>query len=251
MDEDNTSPVVDDSTETPADDPILSLLSDTEDAPEADTTPVEEAEAVEETPSDEEAEAETPPEGEPTEDEVEEAQPELDPKEEARRRYEERQQAIAERRDKIAEQNNEYVNAAEDEYDQRLRNMEVKQYADLIENNENKLIGEFERVKANPDLQMFNPDNKETFSQKAYDKALRDYNAGYVEYDANGNMVGIKGSLFEHLTETAELFGDAVKTGAVQQARATKQMRSNADAKPAATPKTAPKDDILDILKSD
>lgn len=255
MDEDNTSPVVDEVNDTPAEDPILESLSDTEDEspvidkPEQSDEPTEEE--VEETPSDEEPEAETPPEGEQTDEEVEEAQPELDPKEEARRRYEERQKAIAERQQRIQEQSKDYVEGAEDEYDQRLRAMEVKQYADLVENNENKLITEFERVKANPDLQIFNPENKELFNERAYDKALRDYNAGYVSYDQYGNMTEIKGSLFEHLTETAELLQGAVKSGAVQQVRATKQMRSSADTKPAATPKATPKDDILDILKSD
>lgn len=250
MDEDNTSPVVDDQViDTPAEDPILDSLSDTEDESPVIERPTEDP--VEETPSDEDTEAETPPEGEQPDEEVEEGQPELDPKEEARRRYEERQRVIAEREARVQEQTKDYVEGAEDEYDQRLRAMEVQKYSENIERNEEKLVTEFERVKANPDLQIFNPDNKELFNERAYDKALRDYNAGYVEYDQNGNMVGIKGSLFEHLTETAELLQGAVKSGAVQQVRATKQMKANADTKPAATPKTTPKDEILDILKSD
>ena len=143
------------------------------------------------------------------------------------------------------------MSEAQDEYDQRLRNMEVKQYNTLIENTENILISEFERAKANPDLQIFNPDNKDTFNQRAYDKAMRDYNAGYIDYDSNGNMVGVKGSLIEHLTETAELLNGAVKSGAVQQVRATRQMRASADVKPAATPKEPTKDTIMEILQSD
>lgn len=227
----------------PESDPILDSLSDTEDT--EDNT-----EAVVETPSEEESDDEAEPEVEPTEEETEEVEATVDPKEEARRRYEERQRAIQERRQRVQEQTQDYVKQGEDEYDQRLRAMEVQQYAALIENNENTLISEFERAKANPDLQIFNPDSDQ-FNQKAYDKAMRDYNAGYVEYDTNGNMVGIKGSLFEHLTETADLLQGAVKSGAVQQVRAAKKMQTNADSKPAATPKETVKDDILDILKSD
>lgn len=256
MDEDNTSTTDDQQVvDTPAEDPILDLLSDTEDEStevEATEKPVEKAkeDAVEETPDEKESEAETPPEGEEPIKEEEEAQP-LDPKEENRRRYEERQQLKAEREARILDQTKDYIEGAEDEYDSRLRAMEVQRYSELIENNEGKLVNEFERAKANPDLQIFNPDNKEAFNEKLYDKAMRDYNAGQIEYDQNGNMVGIKGSLFEHLTETAELFNSAVQTGAVQQVRANKNMRSNADVKPAATPKAPVKDDILDILKSD
>lgn len=225
----------------PESDPILDLLSDTEDTEQSD---------VVETPEEKESEPEAEPEVEPTEEETEEVEATVDPKEEARRRYEERQQAIQERRQRVQEQTQDYVKEGEDEYDQRLRAMEVQQYSALIENNENTLIGEFERAKANPDLQIFNPDSDQ-FNQKAYDKAMRDYNAGYVDYDTNGNMVGLKGSLFEHLTETADLLQGAVKSGAVQQVRAAKKMQSNADSKPAATPKATAKDDILDILKSD
>lgn len=253
-DEQSTAPV-ETQVDAPVADPILDILNDTEDTKA--TSP-----EVEETPDPVEDEAETTPEVEPTEEETEELQTEVDPKEEARRRYEERQQLNAQRRAAIeAEARQEaekYVGESSDEYDQRLRATEARdsvreaqQYVNNIEHNESTLVNEFERVKANPDLQIFNPDNKDQFNQKAYDKALRDYNAGYLEYDQSGNMVGIKGSLFEHLTETAELFQGAVKSGAVQQVRATRRMRSTADVKPAATPKETAKDPILDILKSD
>lgn len=241
---------VDTSADTPATDDVLAILEDTEDKAPAE---------VEETPEAENTEAETEAEVEPTEEETDSEESELqtddtqeeDPKEEARRRYEERQRVIAERRERVQAQTEDYVQQGEDEYDQRLRAMEVEQYTAKIENTENTLVTEFERVKANPELQIFNPENKDLFNEKAYDKAMRDYNAGYVQYDQYGNMVGIKGSLFEHLTETAELLSGAVKKGAVQQVRATQKMRSTADTKPAATPKATPKDDILDILKSD
>jgi hypothetical protein len=253
MDEDN-SPVQDNTSVNedvvagPEADAIAGVLDDTEDESEAPVA----KEAVEETSEPaEDAESETPTEVENQPEESEDLQPEDDPKEEARRRYEERQRVIAERRERVQSQTQDYVQQGEDEYDQRLRSMEVEQYTAKIENTENSLVTEFERVKANPDLQIFNPDNKDQFNEKAYDKALRDYNAGYVNYDTNGNMVGLKGSLFEHLTETAELLSGAVKNGQVQQVRATRKMRSNADTKPAAQPKESTKDPILEALLSD
>ena len=235
MDE-NIAPEVVENT-TPESDPILSALSDTEDT------------EVVETQDDKVSETETTSEVEqPTEDESEDQA--IDPKEEARRRYEERQAYREEQRAKINQETAAYTSEAQDDYDQRLRAMEVRDYTALIENTQDKLVSEFERAKSNPDLQIFNPDSKE-FNQRIYDKAMRDYNSGYITYDANGNMVGTTASLYSHLTETAELYKDATKSGQIQQVRATKQMQSRADVKPAANPKETQKDPILDILKSD
>lgn len=240
-DDKSTNDAADAVIETPEADPVLAILTDTEDESKDAVVETEVAKPVEE----------APPEGEPSVEKTEEVEATVDPKEEARRRYEERQAVIAEREARIREQSKEYTEAAEDEYDQRLRAMEVQQYSTLIQNNENTLINEFERVKANPDLQIFNPDNKEMFDDRAYSKAIKDFNAGYISYDNNGNMVGIKGSLFEHLTETAELLQGAVKRGAVQQVRDAKAMRTNADSKPAAPPKETTRDPVLEILLAD
>lgn len=240
MDEDN-SPVeevvktpID---ETPESDPILNAL-ETED----DNTPSE----VDETPAEEQPDPETPEEVEQPEEQK--AQP--DPKELARQAYEERQRVRQEREQSIRSAGEEYTKAGEDEYDQRLRAMEVERYNERVSANEDRLIGEFERVKANPELQLFNPESPD-FNERAYIKAIKDFDAGYVQRDELGNIAGIRGSLLEHLTETADLLRGAIKTGQVQQVRATQQLRQNADIKPAATPKEPQKDAILDILKSD
>lgn len=226
-------------------DPILDAL--TGDEEQVELTTDDQSTDTEEV---EEPEADVPAAEESTE-ESEDLQPDDDPKEIARRAYEERQRAKAEREARVAASSEEYVSQAEDEYDQRLRTMEVQEYNRKIEAVENTLISEFERVKANPDLQIFNPENKEAFNERAYEKALRDYNAGYINYDQNGNMLGLKGSLIEHLKETADLLNGAVRTGAVQQVRATRSMRTNADTRPAATPKAPQRDTILEILQSD
>ncbi len=246
--EDDQSTNVQDAQTPEESDVITQILSDTEDdspdqsPSEVDETLESESEDLEETDA-EDAEVEQ-------DEESEELQTE-DPKEEARRRYEERQRVQAEREARIQQRTEEYISQSDDEYDQRLRAMEAQQYNNLVANTEAQLITEFERVKANPDLQIFNPDNKELFNEKLYDKAMRDYNAGYVSYDQNGNMVGVKGSLFEHLTESAELYSGAVKSGAVQQVKATRSMRASADTKPAAQPKSSQKDEIMEILTAE
>lgn len=174
----------------------------------------------------------------------------VDPKEEARRRYADRQRQIQERRSRIESTGQEYIQAGEDEYDQRIRAMEVEAYSNKVEANENSLITEFERVKANPELEIFNPESP-NFNQKVYEKTLRDYNAGYVQYDSQGNIVEVKGSLFEHFKETAELLSGATNAGKIQQVRSSRQMRANADPAPAAPPKGEKADPIMDVLTDD
>lgn len=225
----------------PESDPILNTLdTDDDTAPsDVDGTQVNEAE-----------DTEAPVEGEITENQEQEAQPEFDPKEEARRHYEDRQRLRDQRVSQVQQLGEEYAKNGEDEYDQRLRQMEVDRYNERITTNEDRLINEFERVKANPDLQIFNPESEE-FNQRAYLKAVKDFEAGYVQRDELGNMYGVRGSLFEHLTETAELLRGAQKSGAVQQVRAAKQMRNNADIKPAASPRETQKDSIMEALLSD
>lgn len=245
-DDESTNDVPAEAVEEPAEDPILSALGDTED--DQDEQAVEE---VAETPDDEESEAEgePTPEQEGDDDDDDES---YDPKEEARQRYEERQRVIAEREARVREQTEEYVSEGEDEYDQRLRAMEVSEYSNLIAKNEQTLINDFERAIADPSLQIFNPDS-ESFNDRAYNKAVKDYNAGYVGYDQNGNMTEIKGSLYEHLQETADLLKGASRSGAVQQVRASKNVRRNADTKPAASPQRggSSKDPILEVLSAD
>ena len=223
--------------ETPESDEILSALETDDDDASSE---------VDETPAEEPEETETPEEVQQPEEQ--EAQP--DPKELARKAYEERQRARQKREQTIRENGEEYIKNGEDEYDQRLRAMEVERYNERVTANEERLIGEYERVKANPDLQIFNPESPE-FNERAYVKALKDFDAGYVQRDELGNIAGLGGSLLEHLTETADLLRGAIKTGQVQQVRAARQYKQNADIKPAATPKEPQKDAILDILKSD
>lgn len=225
-------------------DPILASLSD-DDSAEVATS----EEKVDESPEDN---LEDVKEDEPVQPDAtpEAEQEDIDPKEEARRRYEERQTLKAEENARITEQTQPYVDQAEDDTDRRLRAMEVESYKQLVNSTNETLVNEFERAKANPDLQIFNPDS-EQFNQKIYDKAMRDYNAGYVQYDDNGNRVGIKGSLYQHLTETAELYQGATKQGAFQQVRDQRKMKTNADSKQAVSPKEDTKDPILEVLMSD
>lgn len=233
-------------------DAIAEVLSDGEATPDVETPePSQETETQEESQPEAEEQSEAPAEEEAeAEGEAEPEDNQVDPKEEARRRYEERQRLNAERRAQIEAQTQDYVQQGEDEYDQRIRNMEVQQYVANIERNEEKLVTEFERVKANPDLQIFNPDS-DKFNAKAYNTVLEDFNAGYVKYDSNGSVIEVKGSLYNHLNKMAGLLKESANTGAVQQVKAARNMRVSADAKPASPQKESTKDPILEALSSD
>ena len=229
-------------------DPILSALDDTatdnsqtidETETENNTEPAE----VEETESET-----TEPETEAEANAEAEESVELDPKDEARRRYDERQAFKKEQEKNIQIQNQDYIDEAENDLALQVRNLEVKEYQRVVENTQEKIMNDYERVIADPSLQIFNPKSTE-FNEKAYDYALRNYN-DKIEYH-NGNTVGFKETLFNHFKETAELLQGAVKSGAIQQVRAGRQMKATADIRPAASPKETTKDPILDILKSE
>lgn len=225
--------------ETPESDPLLDVLTDTEDKSEAKAD-----EEVVETEDKEVTDEETTPEDENKPEETEE----LDPKEEARKRYEERQTVIAERKARVEKQTQDYINETDDATEQRLRTIEAQEYSRIIEHTENTLVGEYERAVAKLDI--FNPES-DSFNKPLLDYAIEQFNAGYVQYDENKNMIGLKGSIEEHLTKTAELYKGAVKSGQIKQVRDGKKMKVNSDSKPAATPKETQKDTISDILMSD
>lgn len=242
--------------EAPVADPILSELDEGAQPAKAEEKPADEAKPTEDEPEDKdkEPESEAKPEAEQEkEDDKKEEEEPLDPKERARRGYEERKKVREERLKRVQEQTKPYIEeAGEDETERRLRTVEVQEYNRVIEHNENALVGEFERAKANPDLQIFNPDNKEQFNPKLYEKAIRDYNAGYITYDNNGNMVELKGSLYQYLTETAEIYQEAIKAGTFKQVRDQRKMKTAADTKPAAPPREdGTPDPVMEILKSD
>lgn len=237
----------------------------TEEETQNPTEEVEDQESTEETTETEGTDADQEGEGEQTEEtetadedteatDTEAEQPtedqDVDPKEEARKRYEERQRVKEQRRAQIETQGREYVEQGEDEYEQRLRAMEVERYAQRVEANESKLLTDFERAKADPKLSIFNPDSPE-FNERAYSKAITDFERGYMEFDNNGNPVDVRGSLYQHLADTADIILGAQRQGAVQQAKATQNNRSKGEGKPAAQPKEAKKDPIMEALLSD
>ena len=242
-------------TEKPAADPILESLGDDTQAEKTDEKPVdnegtEDKEEKTKGEGEEDTDAEAKPDAEQEETKSEEK--ELDPKEEARKRYEDREQVREERKIRVAQQTEGYVEEGKDDAEKRLRTVEVQGYNQLIEATEDKMVSEFDRVKVDPELQMFNPDNKELFNEKAFGKAIKDYHAGYINYDNNGNMVGIKVSLYQHLKETSEIYSGAVEKGAFKQVRDQRQIKGKGDPKPAVSPKEdTNKDPIMDVLKSD
>lgn len=244
----------------PESDAILSALSD-EQSEESDTKPEESEEARSEesvkttdNPAEQDASTLDEEEESSSEDKNQKSEQELDPEEsrkaEARRRYEERERVRAERRARVEEHTRDYVDSAEDETDKRIRAIEVQRYNEIVENNENVLINDFDKAKTNPDLQIFNPDSDQ-FNQKLYEKAIKDFHDGQIVYDDNGNMVKVKGSLYKHLTEMADIFHGAIRSGEFQQVRAQRKMTASADIKPVATPKATKKDPIMEVLTSD
>lgn len=255
----------------PEPDPILESLKNEDDQPAEDAEekpensvkepekPAEQEveEKKESEAEDENLKSEQEDQSEPKED-TEEGK-ELDPKEEARRRYEERQKVKAATRAQIEDHTKDFINDPNvDEAEQRLRRMEVNDFQRTVENTQNTLVSEIDRVKANPDLQIFNPES-EKFDSKLYEYAIAIYNDAYIDYDQfkkeDGTIdyfpIGLKKSLFEHLKKTAELYRGSFESGQFQQVRDQKKMKINADSKPAAPPQEKTEDPLTKELLSD
>jgi len=237
----------------PESDKVLDELSDTEGDSEEDSkdpkdVPKEKADETDDktTPDDE-----TTPDGEADtdkkDDKEEKIEPQVDAKEEARKGYDARQ---AERKAKTDEETSNYVAESADDSEKRIRNMEVIQFNNMIQHNENTVVGEYDRVKADPNLQMFNPESEE-FNEKLTGKFVKLYEDANIKADANGNLIEVKGSLYEHLKETAGLFKGAIKDGKMQQVRDSNKNKSNSDPKPAAPPPEKKVDPIMEALSSD
>lgn len=231
----------------------------TQDAPVKDTSAdepattteveTEESQAYEQSQAPEQETEETETEGDDAEQQGEAEESQADDEksvkqrndEAAKRRIEEREkkrqekeQLDAERQQQLDQQLQEYVAEGENELAQKVRAMEVERYRERVANTQESIVNDFERAKLDKDLQMFNPESQE-FNPKVYDRAVRDYEAGYTQVDQYGNIVATKMPFLRYLKETADLLSDVSQTGARKGQQAAQKMRAVAETPSAAS----------------
>jgi hypothetical protein len=229
---------------TSHDDLVSKALFD-DDEGTSEATPDKPAdEAATESEGEEEAPAE---EGESTaEGETSNPDP-SDPKEVARQAFERREAARLERQAQVDADQKKYVEAAEDEGDEALRQLQVEAYNNRVDRNTNTLINGFDKATATIDV--FQNPTPEV--QEFLDDAIDEFQARFVTVDRLGNPTEVRGDINQFLSKKAETIRKLQQTGAIKQSSDTAKVKSKTLTPPARVPAKAKSDPIMDVLRSD
>lgn len=236
---------------------VTTEVEETTEDTEAEQTATEESEAeesqeteVEEESSQSEAEAED--DTRPAED--------ASHAEWAKWRREQRERKLAE---ETARQQalNKYLNEADNDEDRRLREIEVNQananqriYDDIVERNARDILADVTRMESDPDTQIFNPKNKDTFNERQFARMQASYEAMHLRTNPNRpeDIVEVKESFYKFAKEWASDLKQDMK---IAEARATKTASRNlSKSEPASNSVSKPpkqSDPLEDLWDSD
>lgn len=131
------------------------------------------------------------------------------------------------------EQQNKYLQEAEDAKDLALRQLQVDAYNNRVEKNTNNLESGIERAVASIDLfRDGSPEVKEELARR-----LDDFEAKHVQYDSNGDPVQVTGNVYEYLLKEADSIRRILNTGARNQVKAKDKAKARTEAIPTRAPK--------------
>ena len=176
-----------------------------------------------------------------------------DPKERARQAYLDRQALKAQRQDEYANQLRELaaqeLQQIDDQTQREIAYLKLQNYVRDVADARNSLVIDNELVQR--DFDVFNPKN-ENFNETAYNSFLSDYEAAYVVKDQTGEVIGFRGpSLYEYLSNKAELISHLTATGARTERKAETKMRAVAETPPVAAPKENKKSAFLEGFEAE
>lgn len=145
---------------------------------------------------------------------------------------------LAQKNEKISELRGrlqtEYVDAAEDENDRKIRAIESDRYVERIERVNRDLQRDNEQ--AAREIPLFNAADTEHFDKDLLDRSLKRYARDCLTQDENGQITGYSIPLLDYLREEADGYGAGSKTQTPQQ-DASAKAKAAADAKKAAADK--------------
>lgn len=228
--------VLSESEETPASE-TKEEVEETKDesVEESQETETEEAEESKEEESEKEAEEE--PEAE-KEEEPEDQSSEDDRKEQARKAFEARQQARAERQKAQEELARQHLEAAQDEQDLALRQLQIDAYNNKVNSNTDRLTNQYEKALNSIDVfQNPTPEVAEYLGE-----AIDEFEARFVQMDELGNPVEVKGDLYAFLQSKAGLVERLTQLGA-RKAKQSSAKEKAAVTPPPSAPTKEPKED--------
>lgn len=203
-----------------------------------DTEPAQSEEESKDDDGSEDTDDESKEESEKSTDQDEESTEEDTASKEEQRKHNQEMAArrIAEKQAREAaklEQQQKYLEQAEDAKDLALRQLQIDAFNNRVERNRDKLDSGIEKAVASIDLfRTGSPEVKEELARR-----LEDFEAKYVQYDQNGEPVNVTGDVYEYLTKEADSIRRILKTGARQQVKAKSDQKSRTQPIPTRAPK--------------
>lgn len=238
--------------ETNVADPILETLADESDeSPKTEETKSEDESTDDSTEKEvneteeESTEAQAEEESETNEEQEQKEQP--DAKELARQAYQQRQKKREERQARVQEAQQEHLEAAQDEQDLALRQLQIDAYTNKVDNNANRLQNGYD--KAVNELEIFRDPTPEV--KAVLDDALDEFESRFVQFDNLGNPVQVGGDIYQFLSNKADRISKLVQVGARNEKAGVAKQNSAVTPPPASSPKKPKADPILDILLAD
>lgn len=142
------------------------------------------------------------------------------------------------------QQQQEYLESAEDEKDLALRQLQIEAYNNRVQSNINKLQNGIEKAVASIDLfRTGTPEQKEQLLREV-DK----FEALYVTKDQNGDPIEVRGDILQYLQNEAEFIRKLTGVGARQQAKDKSKTKAKTLTAPASKPKETPRDPEIDAF---
>jgi len=146
----------------------------------------------------------------------------------------------------IQQQQEKYLEEAEDNKDLALRQLQIDAYSNKVESNTNKLTNGYERAIKDSDILT----SDDPAIKSRIDRALDAFQAQYVTLDAYGNPTQVNGDLYKYLLEEAESIKQLTGIGARKQVASKGREKSKTFTTPSRSPKES-NDKLMESLLSD
>lgn len=139
------------------------------------------------------------------------------------------------------EQQQKYLEDAEDNRDLALRQLQIDAYNNKVDRNRNMLDSGIEKAVASIDLfRTGTPEIKEELARR-----LEDFEAKNVTYDSNGDPIQVKGDVYEYLQTEADSLQRILQSGARTQTKAKEKAKARTETIPSRAPKESKVDPDL------
>ena len=245
LEDDINEPVemVDDSGEATAD--TEEETTDEAQAEETETTEADATDEVAEEESESEEESEATAEEEPDDEAIKAHNAEMAQKRIAQREARRQQEAA------LLQAQRQYVEEAESDAQRLVNELHIERYNQAVQNNERGILTEYERVKADPTLQIFNPDSKE-FRPDLFNELQETFEKAHTQVDEWGNVVAVNASFYDKAKQWGNMWNRQAKISEAKAVSNLKKTASKAEPQSNSAPRpTKNKDPLMDILLSD